>query len=112
METTCHVSYPLNSENASPPGTFTLYLSFSSEAGASSVTTPRRNATTTVMWTPLRLMSNLLESKSDWVNDLLRQSLARLLAHHIRGVPVRPIVVTPADALFVLTVGSGRAPEC
>ena len=27
METTCQLSYPLNSENASPPGTFTVYLS-------------------------------------------------------------------------------------
>src|SRR5438552_15487999 len=27
METTCQASYPLNSENASPPGTFTVYLS-------------------------------------------------------------------------------------
>src|SRR5262249_14752474 len=27
MEMACHPSYPLNSENASPPGTFTLYLS-------------------------------------------------------------------------------------
>src|SRR5256885_9502111 len=28
METTCQASYPLNSENPSPPGTFTLYLSW------------------------------------------------------------------------------------
>src|SRR5271167_760797 len=27
METTCQASYPLNSENASPPGTFKVYLS-------------------------------------------------------------------------------------
>src|SRR5215831_12028002 len=27
METSCQFSYPLNSENASPPGTFTVYLS-------------------------------------------------------------------------------------
>src|SRR5215471_2013443 len=27
METTCQASYPLNSENASPFGTFTVYLS-------------------------------------------------------------------------------------
>src|ERR1700741_4870674 len=27
METTCQASYPLNSENASPPGTFREYLS-------------------------------------------------------------------------------------
>src|SRR5271167_837170 len=27
METVCQPSYPLNSENASPPGTFTVYLS-------------------------------------------------------------------------------------
>src|SRR5262245_40509974 len=27
MEIACHASYPLNSENASPPGTFTVYLS-------------------------------------------------------------------------------------
>src|SRR5271170_803508 len=27
METTCQASYPLNSENESPPGTFRVYLS-------------------------------------------------------------------------------------
>src|SRR5882762_6339477 len=27
-EMACHASYPLNSENASPPGTFTVYLSW------------------------------------------------------------------------------------
>src|SRR5207245_6187565 len=27
MDTTCQASYPLNSENASPPGTFKVYLS-------------------------------------------------------------------------------------
>src|SRR5436189_4016857 len=27
MEMACQASYPLNSENASPPGTFTVYLS-------------------------------------------------------------------------------------
>src|SRR5579862_9434593 len=27
METTCQASYPLNSENESPPGTFKVYLS-------------------------------------------------------------------------------------
>ena len=27
MEMACHPSYPLNSENARPPGTFTVYLS-------------------------------------------------------------------------------------
>src|SRR3989441_687655 len=32
METTCQFSYPLNSENASPPGTFTLYLSWADRA--------------------------------------------------------------------------------
>src|SRR5262245_27420498 len=29
MEIACHDSYPRNSENASPPGTFTVYLSLS-----------------------------------------------------------------------------------
>src|ERR1700722_10321202 len=32
METTCQVSYPLNSENASPPGTVRAYLSCCAEA--------------------------------------------------------------------------------
>src|SRR5262249_8861021 len=32
METTCHASYPLNSENASPFGTFTVYLSCAAKA--------------------------------------------------------------------------------
>src|SRR5206468_6709224 len=32
MERTCQTSYPLNSENASPPGTFKLYLSWAAWA--------------------------------------------------------------------------------
>src|SRR5712691_5264865 len=32
METTCQASYPLNSENASPPGTFKVYLSWADMA--------------------------------------------------------------------------------
>src|SRR6266704_1340296 len=32
METTCQFSYPLNSANASPPGTFTVYLSWADRA--------------------------------------------------------------------------------
>src|SRR5262245_25809793 len=32
METVCQPSYPLNSANASPPGTFTLYLSCAERA--------------------------------------------------------------------------------
>src|SRR5256714_2662243 len=32
METTCQASYPLNSENASPPGTFKAYLSWADMA--------------------------------------------------------------------------------
>src|SRR6266576_2620952 len=32
MERTCQFSYPLNSENASPPGTFTVYLSWADRA--------------------------------------------------------------------------------
>src|SRR6266480_3061006 len=32
METTCQASYPLKSENASPPGTFKAYLSWADMA--------------------------------------------------------------------------------
>src|SRR5213079_800591 len=32
METTCQASYPLNSEKASPPGTFKAYLSWADMA--------------------------------------------------------------------------------
>src|SRR6266576_1578335 len=32
MERTCQFSYPLNSANASPPGTFTVYLSWADKA--------------------------------------------------------------------------------
>jgi len=39
---------------------------------------------------------------------LLRQSLAVLLAHHVRGVPVRPVRVRRAGALLVLAVGLRR----
>jgi hypothetical protein len=34
METTCQASYPLNSENESPFGTFTVYLSWAARASA------------------------------------------------------------------------------
>src|SRR5271169_3002208 len=34
METTCQASYPLNSANASPFGTFTVYLSWAARANA------------------------------------------------------------------------------
>src|SRR5580765_1247121 len=34
METSCQLSYPLNSENASPPGTLTVYLSGADRAVA------------------------------------------------------------------------------
>src|SRR5689334_12532667 len=58
MEMVCHDSYPLNSENASPPGTFTLYLS--PAAGASTAIPQRANPTNTLFRTLLRLMSTLL----------------------------------------------------
>src|SRR6266705_5038873 len=32
MDRSCQASYPLNSENASPPGTFKLYLSWANRA--------------------------------------------------------------------------------
>src|SRR5437879_7506710 len=35
METTCQASYPLNSENASPPGTLKVYLSWAAWADRS-----------------------------------------------------------------------------
>jgi hypothetical protein len=40
MEMVCHASYPLNSENASPPGTFKVYLSW---AACASLTRTERN---------------------------------------------------------------------
>src|SRR6185436_19098324 len=41
METACQLSYPLNSENASPPGTFTLYLSWDVSTGPATTTTEK-----------------------------------------------------------------------
>src|SRR5580658_2276299 len=58
METTCQDSYPLNSENASPPGTFNVYLSWA--ASANTTRTERHAPTNTVTRTPLRFISNLL----------------------------------------------------
>src|SRR5215469_17045177 len=40
METTCQASYPLNSENASPFGTFTVYLSCAEMAQPPTMATP------------------------------------------------------------------------
>src|SRR5579862_8155708 len=53
METTCQDSYPLNSENASPFGTFTVYLSL---AIASATRTERNTATNTITTIALRFM--------------------------------------------------------
>jgi len=38
METASQLSYPLNSENASPPGTFALYLSWDVSTDAATTT--------------------------------------------------------------------------
>src|ERR1700733_13288039 len=46
METTCQVSYPLNSEKASPPGTVGAYLSCCAEAK------PPKRASATVAAAP------------------------------------------------------------
>ena len=45
METTCHASYPLNSENASPFGTFTVYLSCAEIAQPPATTSNNSTAT-------------------------------------------------------------------
>src|ERR1700685_4757317 len=40
METSCQSSYPLNSANESPPGTFKVYLSCAQRAPPASASTP------------------------------------------------------------------------
>ena len=46
-------------------------------------------------------------------NYLLRQGLSGPLAHHVLGVPVRPVLITlPAGALLVLAVGRRCTPKC
>src|SRR5437868_3757406 len=58
MDTTCQASYPLNSENASPFGTFAVYLSWPARASA---TRTERDAPTKIPTrVRLRFMSNLL----------------------------------------------------
>src|SRR5712691_249889 len=52
MERSCQFSYPLNSENASPPGTFTVYLSWADMVLPPKVLT---SAVTTAI-VPMRLL--------------------------------------------------------
>src|SRR5215470_13479848 len=62
MEMACHASYPLNSENASPPGTFTVYLSWTARAS------PTRTERTT---TPINIrffIFSLLSELQHFVN--------------------------------------------
>jgi len=40
-----------------------------------------------------------------------RQLASRLLGHHVRGVPVRPVLVALTGPGFMLAMGSVRAPE-
>jgi hypothetical protein len=43
----------------------------------------------------------------------LRQLFAGLLAHHVLGVPVWPVLVAlPAGTFLVLAVGRRRTPKC
>ena len=42
----------------------------------------------------------------------LRQLFARLLRHHVCGVPVWPVRIALSGALLVLTVGYPRTPKC
>src|SRR5262245_47193566 len=97
METTCQRSYPLNSENASPPGTCTVYLS--SEVSCAVTVGPPTTATietaseTTVITTAgilLLFISTPLVGYSTIARLMSRKQildLDRLLAHpDARGV--------------------------
>src|SRR6266404_3499757 len=66
MEMACHDSYPLNSENASPPGTFTVYFSCAEMA---------RPPTTASTPTIIAIVSILLS----FIASLLYQSLVYVL---------------------------------
>src|SRR6266550_9510881 len=55
METTFQLSYPLNSENASPPGTFTVYLSWAAMALPPKALT--RTVTIAIVRVPLLLIT-------------------------------------------------------
>src|SRR5579864_6102322 len=69
METSCHPSYPLNSENASPPGTFSVYLSWAAR------TRPTRThtSTTTTDSSFFIFLSHFLQN-----SDSVRESSAGL----------------------------------
>src|SRR5216683_8232359 len=58
METTCQASYPLNSENASPFGTFTVYLSCAGMAE------PLTTASTPVIIAIVRILLPFIASTS------------------------------------------------
>src|SRR6185436_12958581 len=60
MEIVCHASYPLNSANATPPGTFTLYLSCAEMT--SPARSPTHSAVTPIVITLLRFIQYLLEA--------------------------------------------------
>ena len=59
-------------------------------------------------------LTSCADSSRAWPSEtvqLRRQFRARLLGHHVRGVPVGPVLVSlPAGPRFVLAVGDRRAP--
>src|SRR4029450_10165051 len=67
METVCQPSYPLNSENASPFGTRTVYLAWPASCAetalpprTASTETPSATTTITTAWRPLLFISTPL----------------------------------------------------
>src|SRR6266702_7513805 len=91
METTCQASYPLNSENASPPGTFKAYLSWADMA------LPPKAQTSAVTIAIVR-MHWLFITSSSFVKLGTRRYTCR---------SIMPAVARPYD---VDTVGSLRSP--
>src|SRR5271169_2410916 len=104
-ETACQLSYPLKSENASPPGTFKAYLSCS--AATPKPTRPESAKARTR--TTRTIFGCLIFRSSFHTTCLLRKFAAGLLRDHVGSVPVGPVVIAGAQTFLVFAVGGFSA---
>src|SRR5438046_9708762 len=94
MERTCQTSYPLNSANASPPGTFKLYLSWA--AWADMALPPKAlTSAVTIAIVHMRLLfitsSSLIESDAtgrETYRNIMPPMMSRV--HCLHGAPPPP----------------------
>src|SRR5579862_9918731 len=104
-ETTCQDSYPLNSENASPPGTFTVYLS-----GAAIAKPPRTaNKLETAAIVTIVLLFIVSTSVDELIIFQLRPGeLSGANGVQLHGINRMKLVLAAASAVFLF--GQAQSP--